>query len=80
MRGLSKRILQVLASSSVSNSFSDKESLKKASRAFNFMVYESTFFSLDSHRARKIRAHSRMMGLELEVLRPENLVQSQLCA
>ena len=32
------------------------------------------------HRARKIRAHSRILRLEDEVLRPENLVQSQLCA
>ena len=31
-------------------------------------------------RARKIRAHSRILRLEREVLRPENLVQSQLCA
>ena len=31
-------------------------------------------------RARKIRAHSRILRLESEVLRPENLVQSQLCA
>ena len=32
------------------------------------------------HRARKIRAHSRILRLEREILRPENLVQSQLCA
>ena len=31
-------------------------------------------------RARKMRAHSRILRLEREVLRPENLVQSQLCA
>ena len=31
-------------------------------------------------RARKIRAHSRILRLEREVLRPVNFVQSQLCA
>ena len=36
--------------------------------------------AIDEHRARKIRAHSRILRLEREVLRPENLVQSQLCA
>ena len=34
----------------------------------------------DMSRARKIRAHSRILRLEREILRPENLVQSQLCA
>ena len=34
----------------------------------------------DRHRARKIRAQSRILRLEREVLRPENFVQSQLCA
>ena len=29
-------------------------------------------------RARKVRAHSRILRLEREILRPENLVQSQL--
>ena len=31
-------------------------------------------------RARKIRAHGRILRLEHEVLRPKNLVQSQRCA
>ena len=33
-----------------------------------------------TYSARKIRAHSRILRLEREILRPENFVQSQLCA
>ena len=33
-----------------------------------------------ANRARKIRAQSCILQLEVEVLRPENLMQSQLCA
>ena len=50
----------------------------------SWILFEASFvvlwWSEWDFRARKIRAHSRILRLEREVLRPENLVQSQLCA
>ena len=44
------------------------------------VLAEAKVLSQASVRARKIRAHSRILRLEREVLRPENLMQSQFCA
>ena len=45
-----------------------------------FLFFAFLSLSLSLSRARKIRAHSRILRLERKILRPENLVQSQLCA
>ena len=52
----------------------------RASQQEDCCQFANNYLYVESFRARKIRAHSRILRLEREVLRPENLVQSQLCA